>query len=324
MLRSILRAISLLLGFFLVANAACSLAAPGWELTVWLVDLRPIGNWRFVPLLVSGVALIAFALWSPRSGWSRLATIVAIAPVMAFAVVDCVRYANLLGSGTIASGSPVSLSIAIVALLVIVLVSICSPRVESATPRRIFAISALALTVPAILPLCLMWTFGLSDYRRPADAILVLGARVYSDGRPSDVLRDRVETACDLYLSGLASRIVFSGGPGDGTVSESVAMRAIAISRGVPSDACILDETGLNTRATFDAFQKIAKSHNWRSSLAVSDFYHLPRIKLLADRMGIAVRTVPARQRNPRSGTPIWMAREVAAWWAYALGIPTS
>jgi len=182
----------------------------------------------------------------------------------------------------------------------------------------------MALALPAALPLCLMWTFGLSDYRRPADAILVFGARVYSDGRPSDVLRDRVNTACDLYIAGLASKIVFSGGPGDGMITEPAAMRALAVSRGVPSDACILDESGLNTRASLDAFHQIAASHGWRTSLAVSDFYHLPRIKLLADRMGIAIRTVPAHARHARTGTPLWMARETIAWWAYALGIPTS
>jgi len=320
---SILRGISLFVGFFLALNAVSVVAAPAWESTVWVVDLRPIGPLRFVLLLVGGLALMAFSLWSPKHTWGRVALIAAISPLMAFALVDCVRYAILLRSGTIVSGSPVPFSLAIAAFLALILTSIWKAAGESAPRRPFLAMSAMALAVPAIFPLCLMWTFGLSDYRRPADAILVFGARVYADGRPSDVLRDRVNTACDLYLTGLASKLVLSGGPGDGTITEPVAMRTLAISRGVPSDACILDESGLNTRLSLDTFRRLSYSNGWRTSLAVSDFYHLPRIKLLADRLGVAVRTVPARERRSRSGTPIWMARETAAWWAYAFSIPT-
>lgn len=51
--------------------------------------------------------------------------------------------------------------------------------------------------------------------------------------------------------------------------------------------------------------------------LAVSHFYHLPRVKLTADRAGLAVFTVPSPQGQPLNRLPYFLAREVAACWAY-------
>ena len=61
---------------------------------------------------------------------------------------------------------------------------------------------AVAFACLAIFPLAQMFFFGKTDYRRPADAAVVLGARVYADGRLSDALADRVRTACQLYRDG--------------------------------------------------------------------------------------------------------------------------
>lgn len=180
-----------------------------------------------------------------------------------------------------------------------------------------------AAAVPALLPLGLMCTFGLSDYRRPADAAIVFGAKVYADGSVSDVVADRVHTACDLYRTGMVGCIVFSGGPGDGAIPEADAMREEAVRQGVPREACIVDYTGLNTRASLMNLRLLANGRGWRDVLAVSNSYHLPRIKLLADRLDLEVRTVPAQERYRYSGMPVWVARETVAWWAYLCGMPT-
>src|SRR5438105_2386398 len=64
------------------------------------------------------------------------------------------------------------------------------------------------------------------------------------------VLADRVATACQLYREGRAPKLIFSGGPGDGPVTEPEAMRRLAGRLGVPDDAILLDPRGLSTDAT--------------------------------------------------------------------------
>jgi uncharacterized SAM-binding protein YcdF (DUF218 family) len=164
-------------------------------------------------------------------------------------------------------------------------------------------------------PFAQMFCFCLTDYRRQADAIVVFGARVYADGSVSDALADRVRTGCELYLDGLTGRIIFSGGPGDGDVHQTEAMRKMAVELGVPAEAVILDRDGLSTRATVrntcEMFEKLGVRH----VLAVSHFYHLPRVKMSYQRQDVEVYTIPARQSSTLAATAYLVAREIAALW---------
>ena len=162
-----------------------------------------------------------------------------------------------------------------------------------------------------------MLCFGQTDYRRPADAIVVFGCRVYSDGQPSLALADRVRTGCELFREGLAPQIVFSGGPGDGEIHETTAMRQMALELGVPDSAIVLDPQGLSTWATVTNTSPIFAAASARRVLAVSHFYHLPRVKLTYQRRGWDVFTVPARETRSIQQLPFNMAREVLAFWAY-------
>ena len=148
---------------------------------------------------------------------------------------------------------------------------------------------------------------------------VVFGARTYADGRPSQALSDRVNTAVELYNQGLVDRLLFSGGPGDGSTTEPQAMRQIAIESGVPRDAIILDEAGLNTEATVKNTVAAFSQLKVRRVLVVSHAYHLPRVKLAYQRAGWDVRTVPARQSRRLRDEPKYIAREVVALWAYYL-----
>ena len=168
-------------------------------------------------------------------------------------------------------------------------------------------------------PLALMLFFGNTDYRRPADVVVVFGARAYADGRLSDALEDRIRTACELYRSGLAKRLVLSGGPGDGAITEADAMRRYALSHGVRAEDIFVDNLGLNTEATIRNTTPLLRQWHARRVLAVSHFYHLPRIKLSYQRAGMNVCTVPARQKHVLGQLPFNMAREVAAFWKYYL-----
>lgn len=167
-----------------------------------------------------------------------------------------------------------------------------------------------------------MATLGNRSAHAHADACVVLGARVWAGGSPSDALLDRVLAGIELYDEGLCDTLVLSGGPGVDEWSEPRVMRRIALEHGVPESALILDETGLNTRASAQRVGTLAREHGWGSVIGVTHFYHTPRLKLALRREGLDAQTHAASQRGgPLRKLPVFMARESLAWWAYALGL---
>jgi uncharacterized SAM-binding protein YcdF (DUF218 family) len=234
----------------------------------------------------------------------------------AVAASNVITFYFLMATGRIMAGFPVPFSLLICAGMVLVARDGLRRR-ESAKPVVCWRVVAGCLVLFGLFPLAQMLFFGNTDYRRPADAVVVFGARAYKDGRLSDALEDRVRTACELYRSGLARRLVMSGGPGDGTIHETEAMRRYAIQHGVRAEDVFVDQHGLNTEATVRNTVPLFRGWQARRVLAVSHFYHLPRIKLSYQRAGFEVCTVPARQKHVLSQLPYSMAREVAAFWAY-------
>ncbi|MGZ0168216.1 MAG: YdcF family protein [Planctomycetales bacterium] len=166
-------------------------------------------------------------------------------------------------------------------------------------------------------PLLQIHCFGWTDYRRPADAAVVFGCKVYPNGKLSTALADRVRSACDLYHEGLVRHLVVSGGPGQGDIHETDAMRNFAVTLGVPSNRILVDRSGLSTEETVANTVPMFRKHGFERVLAVSHFFHLPRIKLTYQRAGVDVFTVPARQRNRLRNQEFMLARETVALWAY-------
>ena len=128
-----------------------------------------------------------------------------------------------------------------------------------------------------------------------ADAIVVLGAAQY-DGRPSPVLRARLDHALTLWGRHLAPRLVLTGGMGDGdTTSEAAVGRRYAVKHGVP-DSVILTET--RGRTTAESMQRVAAmmdTAHLREVILVSDPFHMLRLSILARRFDLIPRTSPTR-----------------------------
>lgn len=135
--------------------------------------------------------------------------------------------------------------------------------------------------------------YGRRNHARPSDAIVVLGAAQY-DGRPSPVLKARLDHAIALYNDGVAKRLIMTGGVGAGdTVSEAVVSRRYAIREGVPADAILVEKTGLTTLQSMRAVARMMDERGLESAVLVSDPFHMLRLKLLSMRVGITGHTSP-------------------------------
>ena len=94
-------------------------------------------------------------------------------------------------------------------------------------------------------------------------------------------------------------------------------MRRMALGLGIPDSAILRDEKGFNTASTIRNVRPWLDS---RPAIVVSEFYHLPRIKLACQRAGLEVRTVPARPAHWARSWPLAsLAREIPAFWLYYL-----
>ena len=132
-----------------------------------------------------------------------------------------------------------------------------------------------------------IWQQGEMDDRRPADAIVVLGAAQY-DGNPSPVLRARLDHAIDLYLAGLAPNFVVTGGKArQDRTTEAAAASAYAVRRGVPAAAILVEDRGASTLESLESVGTMLRERGLRSAVFVSDRSHMLRVLRIARDQGL-------------------------------------
>jgi uncharacterized SAM-binding protein YcdF (DUF218 family) len=172
---------------------------------------------------------------------------------------------------------------------------------------------ALVLIIPALFGYLVYVSVQIGrqstrDEARPADAILVLGAAEYR-GRPSPVLKARLDHALTLYKQKMAPILITTGGAGgDPDFTEGGVGRSYLIGHDVPSDAIVVEPEGETTAHSIAAAGEIMERMGLKSCILVSDGYHIYRAKKMLESRGIRVYGSP-RQSNPRGG--------VGEWWMY-------
>ncbi|MBI3856310.1 MAG: YdcF family protein [Planctomycetes bacterium] len=281
----------LLLGVLLLVDAVRSFFTPDASLLAILVRL-PGG--RPLPILDGLLLGAAFLIRH------RVAALVLVAHAV-LAGVNIAEFYLLRAQGLVAAALPFSLL-----TLALLLGGIARTFYDGPAGRRTWIAAGAALAGPLLLLLHL-FSFGATDYARPAGAIVVFGARVYENGAPSLALADRMRHGVRLYHAGIAPQLILSGAP-----DEVPTMRRLAIRWGVPESALLLDPDGLNSYATLANLKE-------RNVVAVSHYYHLARIKFTARRMGIACVTSPCPMSQRLAKEPYFVARECAAFVSYYL-----
>jgi uncharacterized SAM-binding protein YcdF (DUF218 family) len=161
--------------------------------------------------------------------------------------------------------------------------------------RRIFAVAVLALILTWLASAALVLVWSSRDEARPAQAIIVLGAAQYA-GRPSPVLRARLDHALDLWNRHLSSLLILTGGIGAGdTTSEAAVGRNYAKKHGVPDSAILIENGGRTTSESMRAVAGMLEARGLQSALLVSDPFHMLRLRILARRFGFTPYTSPTR-----------------------------
>ena len=151
-----------------------------------------------------------------------------------------------------------------------------------------------------------------NDQRRPADAIVVLGAAQYN-GRPSPVLRARLDHALALYREGYAPIIVVTGGVGRGdTISEAIVGQRYLVAQQVPEEAVVAQPVGRSTRTSMTAVGVWLGQRGLRRVLLVSDPFHMFRLRLEARRIDLEAYTSPT-ESSPISANPVLELRYLFA-----------
>jgi uncharacterized SAM-binding protein YcdF (DUF218 family) len=158
----------------------------------------------------------------------------------------------------------------------------------------------------------------------PADAIVVFGAAEYS-GRPSPVLRARLDHAFDLFQRGLAPVVITTGGAAaDPSFSEGGVGRDYLEHRGIPERNLIAETQGSDTAQSAKRVAVIMRANGLHSCIAVSDAYHVFRIKKLLEHEGIApVYVAPRPDSLPHGAVQRTYAalREAGSYLAWKLGV---
>jgi uncharacterized SAM-binding protein YcdF (DUF218 family) len=161
-----------------------------------------------------------------------------------------------------------------------------------------------------------IWQVARQDARPASDAIVVLGSAQY-DGRPSDVLRARLEHALTLFRAGVAPRIVTVGGsrPGD-RFTEAGSGRRWLVAQGVAAGAVLAVERGDDTLQSMQALGVEFGRRGWHSAVLVTDPWHALRSERMAHDSGIAAVTSPTRSGpvvRTRQTEVRYIARETGA-----------
>jgi len=176
-------------------------------------------------------------------------------------------------------------------------------------------------SVFAILGLCAFSVLaividGVTDEVFKADVIVVPGNTVNADGSLSARLKARLDSALDLYQSGVSKRIFVSGAIGKEGVDEAVAMSRYLISKGVHKEDIVQDSKGYTTLDTAKNLGRYMGESSIKSAIVVTQFFHISRCKLAMKRVGISnIGAVHAKYSEARDIYSV--AREVPAYASY-------
>ena len=192
--------------------------------------------------------------------------------------------------------------------------------------RRVLWIAAALVALTFAIQLARVWLQireqSSRDDAREADVILILGAAEYN-GRPSPVLKARLDHGLALYRRGLAPLILTTGGAGgDPMFTEGGVGRAYLIKQGVPAEAIVVEMEGETTMHSTAASAEIMRRMGLKSCVVVSDGYHIFRAKRMLEARGLEVYGSPRALATKTRWKDWWLyTRQAFGYILWTMGI---
>lgn len=169
-----------------------------------------------------------------------------------------------------------------------------------------------------------IWLFSDQVQYKKSDAAVVLGAAVW-DGKPSPVLRERVNHALWLYKNGYAEKLIFTGGRGSGEKhAESEAARGYALEQGVDEGDILIETESAITEENLQYAYEAARENHLNTFAIVSDPLHMKRAMLMAQNIGMTAYSSPTQSsayQTVKSQIP-FLCREVFFYIGYWASLP--
>ncbi len=151
------------------------------------------------------------------------------------------------------------------------------------------ALAGLALVAWATLARAFAPTANTT--REHFDAIIVLGASADADGNPTPEELARVTEGVHEYERGVASHLIFTGGPERNQFVEAEVMARTASAQGIPPAAILVEPRAKDTIQNACYSARIMQARGFKTAEVVSTAYHLPRAGLIFNRLPIEWRT---------------------------------
>lgn len=180
---------------------------------------------------------------------------------------------------------------------------------------------AVALSVLMVLATIVLEEHGVAP-GKPAECAVVFGSAVYGFNTPGPAMLRRVSTAVRLYHEGAVQKLIFTGGKTNSTdQSEADVMRVYAKRQSIPDSAIVVESQAQSTWENLKYTKPLTDDCD--GVVAISDGYHLGRIRLTAWMLGWgSLPTVPADQSPPLPQHVRSVLREFAAIMYYVF-MPT-
>jgi uncharacterized SAM-binding protein YcdF (DUF218 family) len=187
---------------------------------------------------------------------------------------------------------------------------------------KVLKILTIVVVLAIVITAVRIYTYGGTSSDMQADAAVVLGAAVWSQG-VSPVFRERINHAIDLYRRGKVHKLIFTGGQGNrNEPTEAAAARAYALSNGVAPTDILIEQRSHTTYENLFYAKQLADVHGLKKVLIVSDPMHMKRAIAMAHDIGLDAYpspTLTTRYKGFRSQVAE-LSRETFYYLGYMIG----
>ena len=155
---------------------------------------------------------------------------------------------------------------------------------------------------------------------RSADCVIVLGARVWPDGRVSNALGYRLDEALEAYRKGLVGKIITTGARGgDEPIAEAIASRDYLMARGVPEEDILMDAESYDTVQNLQNAKRIMQENGLKDALLCTSDYHITRAIWIAGEVGVTAYPLPTQSPKKPVTWVMNRVRETISWVLYGM-----